>query len=140
MRSDELVVTALDHLVLNVRDVEAAAAWYVRVLGMVREDYRVAGAPRTCVRFGHQMLNLRPVDAGQDSWFTGAAPRAGGDDLCFLTEAEPGVVVRHLGRQGVAVEAGPGPRRGSQGELVSVYCRDPDGNLVEIASYARSGG
>jgi catechol 2,3-dioxygenase-like lactoylglutathione lyase family enzyme len=40
-----------------------------------------------------------------------------------------------LRAQGVAIVIGPGPRRGAQGTLMSVYCRDPDGSLIEIASY-----
>ena len=136
MPSDALAVTALDHLVLNVRDVEASAAWYVRVLGMTRDDHAVAGTLRTSVRFGRQMLNLRPVAESQQAWFTGASPRAGGDDLCFLTAVAPDAVLRHLAAHDVPVETGPGPRRGARGELRSVYVRDPDGNLVEIASYA----
>ena len=141
MPSDALLVTAIDHLVLNVRDVEASAAWYVRLLGMVREDYRVkdGGALRTRVQFGAQMINRRPVSESPAVWFTGAAPRAGGDDLCFLTEAGPEAVLRQLAAKGIEIVAGPGPRQGARGALRSVYCRDLDGNLVEIASYADGG-
>jgi hypothetical protein len=35
----------------------------------------------------------------------------------------------------VAVEVGPVSRRGARGEMTSVYCRDPDGNLIEVAKY-----
>ena len=127
---------ALDHLVINVRDVEASAAWYVRVLGMRREDVELGGMMRSSVLFGDMKINLRPVDASQDAWFTAANPASGSDDLCFLTHTSPEDVVAHLQSCAVAIEAGPGPRRGARGTLRSVYCRDPDGNLVEISSYA----
>ena len=132
----KLTIHALDHLVINVRDVEASAAWYGRVLGMRREDVELGGMVRSSVLFGEMKINLRPIDASQDDWFTAATPCAGSDDLCFLTSAAPDKVVAHLQSCGVAIEAGPGPRRGARGTLCSVYCRDPDGNLVEISSYA----
>lgn len=131
-----LKVTALDHVVLNVRDVEASADWYARVLGMTRHDFTSAnGIRRTSMKFGTMMLNLRPVDMDTTSWFTGAAAVAGSDDLCFLSDSSPGEAIRHLTACGVAVEVGPVGRHGARGEMTSVYCRDPDGNLIEIAQY-----
>ena len=125
----------LDHLVLNVRDVEAAAAWYERVLGMARVDFDPGrGQPRrTAMKFGSQKINLRPVDASIQSWFTARNPVAGSDDLCFITVAEPDQVVRHLRECAVPIEEGPVVRQGAVGLLISIYCRDPDGNLIEIA-------
>lgn len=132
-----LEVTALDHLVVNCTDVERSAAWYGRVLGMRRlESEQQPGQPlRTAMLFGNQKINLRPVDEGKDVWFTADHERAGSDDLCFLTEASPDDVIGHLAECGVDVVAGPGPRSGARGTIISVYCRDPDGSLIEIASY-----
>ena len=53
-------VDRIDHVVVNCRDVEATAEWYVRVLGMARETF---GPGRTALRFGNQKLNLRPTGA-----------------------------------------------------------------------------
>jgi catechol 2,3-dioxygenase-like lactoylglutathione lyase family enzyme len=132
-----LTVQALDHLVVLDSDVEASAKWYARVLGMRREDYSPSpGQPaRTAMTFGRQKINLRPVAASQEDWFTGDHAAAGSDDLCFLTDSTPDQVVRHLQAEGVAIVNGPGPRQGARGALMSVYCRDPDGSLIEIASY-----
>ena len=60
---------------------------------------------------------------------------AGAADLCFITAVGPDEVVGHLHSCGVAIEDGPVPRQGALGVMQSVYCRDPDGNLIEIASY-----
>jgi len=130
------VVEALDHLVINVRDVEVAAAWYQRVLGMTREDHEAGPGRvrRTSLKFGRQKINLRPMAATKDDWFTADHEAAGSDDLCFLTTATPQAVVDHLRACGVAIEAGPSERRGARGAIVSVYCRDPDGSLIEISS------
>ncbi len=133
-----LKAEALDHLVINVNDVEIAAAWYQRVLGMEREDSTTAQGKlvRTAVKFGRQKINLRPLAISQEHWFTAHHPAAGNQDLCFLTESEPQAVVAHLRACGVAIELGPIARQGARGTLTSVYCRDPDGSLIEISSYA----
>ena len=60
---------------------------------------------------------------------------AGSDDLCFLTSSTPDEVVAHLKAHGVAIEEGPVAKQGARGTLRSVYCRDPDGSLIEISSY-----
>jgi catechol 2,3-dioxygenase-like lactoylglutathione lyase family enzyme len=131
-----LSVDSFDHIVINVRDVEAAAEWYQRVLGMKREDKeRRPGKMRTSVHFGRQKINLRPASASQQDWFTGKQAVAGSDDLCFLTKSTPQQVVEHFKACGVAIEEGPSDKQGAMGTLVSVYCRDPDGNLIEVSSY-----
>ena len=134
-----LTVTALDHIVLNVADVKLSAAWYAKVLGMeIRVfDPGPGRAPRTSVHFGPQKINLRPVGADKVEWFTADHERAGSDDLCFLTTATPDEVVAHLKTCGIAIEEGPVPRQGARGTLRSVYCRDPDGSLIEISSYEK---
>ena len=129
------VVEALDHLVASVRDVEVSAAWYQRVLGMTREDIETGPGTVTAVKFGRHKINLRPITASKEDWFTADHESAGSEDLCFLTSATPQAVVDHLRACGVAIEEGPSEKRGAIGTIVSVYCRDPDGSLIEISSY-----
>ena len=103
---------------------------------MKREDKeRAPGRMRTSVHFGRQKINIRPASASQKEWFTGRAIAAGSDDLCFLTQSTPQQVADHLKACGVAIEEGPTDKQGALGTIVSVYCRDPDGNLIEISSY-----
>ena len=126
-------IDRIDHIVLNVQDVDITAAWYQRVLGMDREDFGPKN--RTALKFGGQKINLRPHDHDTYSWPTGATHEAGGGDLCFITAVPPDEVVAHLHDCGVAILQGPVDRAGALGTIRSVYCRDPDGNLVEISSY-----
>lgn len=132
-------VNALDHLVVNVTDAEKSAVWYERALGMTRQDFDPGGgyAKRIAMVFGDQKINLRPVTTGKIEWFTADHEAAGSDDLCFLTTSTPHEVVHHLTSCGIAIEEGPVERHGARGTLNSVYCRDPDGSLIEIASYKK---
>ena len=130
-------VDRLDHIVLNCADVEESASWYQRVLGMDREEF--GDDLRTALKFGGQKINLRPADAPIDGWATAAKVAAGSADLCFIAAVRPDDVTHHLEVCGVEVESGPVSREGALGPMVSVYCRDPDGNLVEISSYFAQG-
>jgi catechol 2,3-dioxygenase-like lactoylglutathione lyase family enzyme len=125
-------IDRIDHIVLNVTSVEISAAWYQRVLGMEREDF---GDNRTALKFGGQKINLRPVDADLGAWPTGVCTEAGAGDVCFITAIPPDEVIGHLHACGVQILQGPVTKTGALGAIRSVYCRDPDGNLVEISSY-----
>jgi catechol 2,3-dioxygenase-like lactoylglutathione lyase family enzyme len=129
-------VNALDHIVINVSDVARSTQWYQKILGMeVRVfDPGPGKTPRTSLVFGNQKINVRPRDADKVEWFTADHEAAGSDDLCFLTTSTPDEVAAHLKACGVAIEEA-GPRQGARGTLRSVYCRDPDGSLIEISSY-----
>ena len=124
-------VDRLDHLVLTCQDIETTCAWYQRVLGMEIEEY--GEDRRMALRFGGQKINLRKALPGVFARAAGAAP--GSADLCFATGVPAADIIGQLHACGVAVERGPVPRLGAWGPVTSVYCRDPDGNLIEIATY-----
>ncbi|WP_200863440.1 VOC family protein [Asaia sp. SF2.1] len=129
-------VKAFDHIVFNVRDVEISAAWYESALGMERQEAKAGdGSTRTSMMFGVNKINLRPVSASQEAWFTARTPSPGSMDLCFLTELPPDSVADRFTAMGVAIEEGPVTKKGARGSIRSVYVRDPDGNLIEISSY-----
>ena len=135
-------VHSLDHLVINVSDVARSAEWYRKVLGMAVKlfDPGQGKPPRTSLIFGNQKINVRPRDADKVEWFTADHETAGSDDLCFLTSSTPDEVVAHLKACGVAITEGPVKKQGACGALRSVYCRDPDGSLIEISSYEGTAG
>lgn len=128
-----LAVNRIDHVVINSSDVDATVEWYVRVLGMRRVEF---GGGRVALAFGEQKLNVRPT--GAPNWVTGAVDAPGSLDLCFVVDADPAAVGEHLRSRGVEITEGPVSKTGALGPMTSHYCRDPDGNLVEVASYRGS--
>ena len=125
-------VNRIDHVVINCRDADATTNWYVRVLGMERE---VFGDNRVALRFGDQKINVRPT--GAPNWATGAVDAPGSLDLCFIVDLSPDDIAAHLRSCGVTITEGPVAKTGALGRMTSHYCRDPDGNLIEVASYSR---
>ena len=130
MTDNAIKIDRLDHLVLTVRDVEASLRFYERVLGMRRESF---GAGRVALHFGRQKINLHPHPTPVD--IVAKDPRPGTADLCFIAGTPLEAVIAHLKSCGVEIEMGPIARTGAQGPIRSVYFRDPDGNLIEVANY-----
>ena len=129
-----LFADRLDHIVLTVADIEATTRFYERALGFTREEFRGPdGGLRHALKFGSQKINLQ--DRATQTPTKARQPTFGSGDFCLLASVPLDDVVAHLEAVNVAIEAGPVPRRGALGALRSVYFRDPDGNLVEVAEY-----
>lgn len=123
-----MTIAGLDHLVLTVRDLEATVAFYVGVLGMQRVTF---GEGRTALAFGVQKINLHV--AGREFEPKADRPTPGSADLCFLVEGPLDAVIGRLREAEVPIIEGPVRRTGATGPLRSVYLRDPDANLIELA-------
>jgi catechol 2,3-dioxygenase-like lactoylglutathione lyase family enzyme len=126
-------VTSLDHLVLTVKDLDATSEFYVRVLGM---EVVTFSENRKALVFGSQKINLH--QAGRELEPKAHRPTPGAADLCFLTNFSCEEVIAHLNNCGIMVILGPVDRMGGAGLISSVYFRDPDLNLIEVASKNRS--
>lgn len=125
-------LTGLDHLVLTVADPDRTVTFYCDVLGMVAEVFHPAdGSTRTALTFGAQKINLH--SAARPFAPKAAQPTPGSADLCFLTGTPLPEWEAHFTALGVAVLAGPVRRSGATGPILSLYIRDPDGNLIEVA-------
>jgi catechol 2,3-dioxygenase-like lactoylglutathione lyase family enzyme len=121
----------IDHVVIAVSDRRRSDWFYAEVLGATVEQL---GEGRVAYRFGEQRLNVHAPD-------TTAAPlaadpvRPGNSDLCLVWHGTAQGAAEYLRRRGVPAE-GPLAPQGSRGAGISVYCRDPDGSLIELISYA----
>jgi catechol 2,3-dioxygenase-like lactoylglutathione lyase family enzyme len=124
----------IDHLVLTVNDIELTTRFYERALGFEAETFRGPdGQPRHALKFGRQKINLQ--DRNTVTPTKARQPTFGSGDFCLIAAAPLEDVLAHLNALDIAIEAGPVPRQGAVGKLRSVYFRDPDGNLIEVAEY-----
>jgi len=127
-------ISGLDHLVLTVRDMQATIRFYA-ALGMRAEAFQAAdGTTRHALMFGTQKINLHEAKAPFAPH--AAHPGPGTADLCFLSETPLDAWQDHLSQHGITIEEGPVPRSGATGPILSLYLRDPDGNLIEISTPA----
>lgn len=123
-----LKLDRIDHFVLTVASIEASCAFYTAVLGMKEIEFSHG---RKALTFGQHKINLH--QAGAEFSPCARHPRSGSGDFCLLAEGKMETIIAHFAAMGVALESGPVDRSGAMGPLRSVYLRDPDGNLVEIA-------
>jgi catechol 2,3-dioxygenase-like lactoylglutathione lyase family enzyme len=128
-------VNSLDHLVLTVRSLGASIDFYTRALGMSEVTF---GAGRKALVYGRQKINLH--EAGKEFEPKAEKPTPGSADLCFLTETPVEQYAAHLKSLGIEVIEGPVARTGAVAPLWSIYVRDPDANLIEIANLKEKHG
>ena len=122
-------VKGFDHLVITTGNIDACVRFYTAVLGM---EHRESGG-RHALFFGSQKINIHEGPAQ----FLPAAkdPRPGSADFCLIVEGPIENVKAEIERKGWPVEEGVVGRTGALGPIRSVYVRDPDGDLVELAEY-----
>ncbi len=123
------MISSIDHFVLTCAGVEATIDFYTRVLGMTAETF---GAGRRALTFGNQKINLHQAGAEFEPKARLATP--GSADFCLLSEVPVAEIAEHLAAEGVEVIEGPVAKTGAAGPLLSIYFRDPDGNLVEVSN------
>lgn len=125
------MIDRLDHLVLTTAHEDACVHFYCTVLGMELQTF---GEGRKAFVYGQQKINLHLQ--GKEFEPKALHPTPGALDLCFIAALPLDQVQQRLAAFGVPIECGPVPRTGARGPITSVYVRDPDHNLVEIATYA----
>lgn len=134
MSSTGITVTALDHFVLRVRDLDRSVAFYGGVLGLpieCLEEYRAGTRPFISARVGGQLVDLVP-DPTYDP--ESGLTSGGLMHLCVrVAGALEGEVLPRIRAAGVpVVEDAPMVRLGATGYGASIYVRDPDGYIVEL--------
>ena len=122
------MLKSIDHIVITTRDLDRCVDFYTRVLGMTLERY---GEGRLALQFGEQKFNIHPP--GFDAGIKARTPTPGSLDLCFLADRPLDDVITQLKKNNIAIEEGPVTRTGARFAIRSVYVRDPDDNLIEIA-------
>ena len=125
------MITGFDHIVLCVADVEETKRFYTDVLGMEAREERPG---KWSLHFGSNKISLQHVDTAPD---IARATVPGSGNFCVLSDEPIERVAEELERRSVQIVLGPGERDGATGKIRSLYFRDPDGNLVEVANPVR---
>ena len=123
-------IERIDHLVLTVQNIEVSCAFYTKVLGMKAVAFE---SGRQAVVFGNQKINFH--EFGQEFVPKALRPTPGSADFCFIANDPLTKIISHVDICGVKIIEGPVQRTGAIGPMTSIYIRDPDQNLIEIAVY-----
>ena len=122
------MIIGIDHIVLCVRDVSRTVAFYERALVMQPREERPG---KWSLHFGSNKISL------QDATSTPEIARhtvPGSGNFCVLTDIPVEELAGALRDLGIDILAGPAERDGATGRLLSIYFRDPEGNLVEVSN------
>ena len=87
---------------------------------------------RKALKFGSQKINLHLE--GHEYEPIARQPTPGSADICLIVETSLSEVIMLLKNYGIPIVDGPIERTGAQGRLISIYIRDPDGNLLELSN------
>ena len=118
-----------DHLVLTTQNLDACLHFYVEILGM----RHLESNGRHALYFGQQKINIHTRKGEFQP--AAAVPTYGSLDLCLITDTELTQVKDELVQKGWPILEGIVERSGALGKMDSLYLRDPDGNLIELAHY-----
>ena len=119
----------LDHLVLTVKNIENTIHFYTTYLGMKEITFKKT---RKALVFGTQKINLH--QAGKEFLPKAQKPTPGSADLCFLIDKSIYDMTEFLTEQKIPIIEGPVERTGATSKILSIYIRDPDYNLIELAN------
>ena len=117
-----LTICGIDHVVLRVTDMDRMRKFYCEVLGAQHVAYRPKFG-MSHLRVGAAMIDLveRTPPSGCNM-----------DHLCLRVEPfDQEAIVAHLKNHGVSV-GDIRKRFGAEGNGISIYLADPEGNTVEL--------
>jgi glyoxylase I family protein len=132
-------IKELDHIVLNVSEIDRSLEFYTRVLGLKPErveEFKSGAVGFPSVRInGDTIIDLFPADrGGSPAQAEKSAPNL--NHFCMVIGADDFAgIVDYLKEHGVTVHEGPISRWGARGRATSVYFLDPDGNEIELRCY-----
>jgi len=128
------MILSIDHIVLTVKDMDKTILFYRDVLGMTLHSFRPNGKTeiRYSLNFGNQKINLHQSDSTYSPH--AAKPLPGTADICFLSSISLDKWKSIFIKKDIILEEGPVQRTGATGNIISLYVRDPDMNLIEISN------
>jgi catechol 2,3-dioxygenase-like lactoylglutathione lyase family enzyme len=137
---DRITVTDLDHIVLNVRDIDRSLTFYTEVLGLHPErldEFRSGRVGFPSVRINeHTIIDLFPIKNAEAPARSNEKINGNLNHFCLVVGHDDfSGIVSYLTERQIAIREGPISRWGARGRATSVYFLDPDGNEIEIRCY-----
>lgn len=130
-------VIAMDHIVLNVHNMDAMLDFYINVLGLQGERieaFHEGKVPFPSVRISADtLIDLFPMAEKRAA--SGPVEKRLNHFCMVIEPTEMPDVVAHLEAHGVTIDEGPATRWGAHGNATSIYFNDPEGNRIEIRHY-----
>ena len=135
-----ITVTELDHIVLNVRDIDRSLEFYINVLGLTPErldEFKAGKVSFPSVRINPEtIIDLFPIPKGKSVQKNEEKREANLNHFCMVIGREDFAgIIDYLQEKAIAVREGPVSRWGARGRATSVYFLDPDGNEIELRCY-----
>jgi catechol 2,3-dioxygenase-like lactoylglutathione lyase family enzyme len=133
-------IKELDHIVLNVGNIDRSLNFYTGVLGLPPErleEFRAGKVSFPSVRINSgTIIDLFPTPAADGVRKAGEKSNGNLNHFCMVVGQEDFAgIVDYLNANNVTIREGPVARWGARGRATSVYFLDPDGNEIEIRCY-----
>ena len=133
-------ITELDHIVLNVSDIERSVKFYTDVMNLEPErldEFRAGKVGFPSVRItADTVIDLFPVKDGRTEKNDAEKTAGNLNHFCMVIDKEEfSGITDYLKEHRISIREGPVSRWGARGRATSVYFLDPDGNEIEIRCY-----
>ena len=133
-------VTELDHIVLNVRDIDRSLKFYTETLGLEPErfdEFKAGKVGFPSVRVNADtIIDLFPIKGPVGPSNSGEKVAGNLNHFCMVIGADDFEgLVDYLKDHRITIRQGPVSRWGARGRATSVYFLDPDGNEIELRCY-----
>jgi catechol 2,3-dioxygenase-like lactoylglutathione lyase family enzyme len=129
----------MDHIVLNVTDIDAMISFYAEVLQLKTErleEFRAGKVPFPSVRLNDDtIIDFFPKEVWQKTASAGPG-RENLNHFCLaLCKSDWDALGERLKVNNVAIKEGPVQRWGAHGTGTSIYFLDPEGTMIEARYY-----
>jgi catechol 2,3-dioxygenase-like lactoylglutathione lyase family enzyme len=136
-------IVEMDHIVLNVRDIDRSLQFYIDVLGLEGErvgEFKDGKVGFPSVRINKDtIIDLFPLPTGEGPKVPASADgklEGNLNHFCMVVgKSNFDAALDSLKTRGIAIREGPVSRWGARGRAISIYFLDPDGNEIEIRAY-----
>src|SRR5215510_16485922 len=133
-----MITVSVDHIAIPTANAQRLIAFYKRLGFLINneEAWRAGQVPTFSIQVGNaSKINVHPE--GYTASLRGPTAVPGCMDICFVWEGAVEDCRKMLETAGVEIIRGPVARPGGRVQVpsLSLYARDPDGNLLEWMTY-----